>query len=200
MFFPEASSSGLEPQRCKSDEFQCHNHRCIRALWKCDGDDDCLDGSDEESHSCCKDLKIRLQTGQHKNTATCTDTVHVDSLTHTATSQARKKTKLFKANSLLLSASMFLNVTGVGCKVFLLLHCCLPLLKWICYLTNQLYKHAVRCLDAGLFFSQYHNIITLPGRSEWKINYLHCWDVLHFTNHLTYFVWYGVLWRICEQH
>ncbi|TKS67473.1 Prolow-density lipoprotein receptor-related protein 1 [Collichthys lucidus] len=48
----EASSSGLEPQRCKSDEFQCHNHHCIRALWKCDGDDDCLDGSDEESHSC----------------------------------------------------------------------------------------------------------------------------------------------------
>lgn len=54
----EASSSALEPQRCKSDEFQCHNHRCIRALWKCDGDDDCLDGSDEESHSCCKDVKM----------------------------------------------------------------------------------------------------------------------------------------------
>lgn len=54
----EASSGALEPQRCKSDEFQCHNHRCIRALWKCDGDDDCLDGSDEESHSCCKDVKM----------------------------------------------------------------------------------------------------------------------------------------------
>ncbi|KAI9538352.1 Low-density lipoprotein receptor- protein 1B [Dissostichus eleginoides] len=48
----EASSGGLELQRCRSDEFQCHNQRCIRALWKCDGDDDCLDGSDEESHSC----------------------------------------------------------------------------------------------------------------------------------------------------
>lgn len=53
LFFLEAA--GLEPQRCRSDEFQCHNHRCIRALWKCDGDDDCLDGSDEESHSCCED-------------------------------------------------------------------------------------------------------------------------------------------------
>lgn len=60
LFLPEASSSGLEPQRCKSDEFQCHNHRCIRSLWKCDGDDDCLDGSDEESHSCCEDVKISL--------------------------------------------------------------------------------------------------------------------------------------------
>ncbi|TNN88761.1 Low-density lipoprotein receptor-related protein 1B [Liparis tanakae] len=48
----EASGGGSEPQRCKNDEFQCHNQRCIRALWKCDGDDDCLDGSDEESHSC----------------------------------------------------------------------------------------------------------------------------------------------------
>uniref|UniRef100_A0A8C5HWA1 EGF-like domain-containing protein n=1 Tax=Gouania willdenowi TaxID=441366 RepID=A0A8C5HWA1_GOUWI len=34
------------------DEFQCHNQRCVRAVWKCDGDDDCLDGSDEESHTC----------------------------------------------------------------------------------------------------------------------------------------------------
>uniref|UniRef100_A0A3P9M179 Low density lipoprotein receptor-related protein 1Bb n=1 Tax=Oryzias latipes TaxID=8090 RepID=A0A3P9M179_ORYLA len=40
------------PQRCKSDEFQCHNQRCIRSVWKCDGDDDCLDGSDEERHIC----------------------------------------------------------------------------------------------------------------------------------------------------
>uniref|UniRef100_A0AAY4C4T1 EGF-like domain-containing protein n=1 Tax=Denticeps clupeoides TaxID=299321 RepID=A0AAY4C4T1_9TELE len=37
-----------EMQRCRDDEFQCRNLRCIQQSWKCDGDDDCLDGSDEE--------------------------------------------------------------------------------------------------------------------------------------------------------
>ncbi|XP_047198611.1 low-density lipoprotein receptor-related protein 1B-like [Hippoglossus stenolepis] len=48
----ETSGGALEPQRCKNDEFLCHNYRCVRAAWKCDGDDDCLDGSDEETHIC----------------------------------------------------------------------------------------------------------------------------------------------------
>ncbi|XP_042180932.1 low-density lipoprotein receptor-related protein 1B-like [Oncorhynchus tshawytscha] len=41
-----------EPQRCGNEEFQCRNRRCVQASWKCDGDDDCLDGSDEEPHIC----------------------------------------------------------------------------------------------------------------------------------------------------
>uniref|UniRef100_A0A8C8LYL0 EGF-like domain-containing protein n=1 Tax=Oncorhynchus tshawytscha TaxID=74940 RepID=A0A8C8LYL0_ONCTS len=41
-----------EPQRCGNEEFQCRNQRCVQASWKCDGDHDCLDGSDEEPYIC----------------------------------------------------------------------------------------------------------------------------------------------------
>lgn len=84
MFLPEASSGASEPQRCKSDEFLCHNQRCIRALWKCDGDDDCLDGSDEESHGCCEDFTFFLS--HRANMQSQIDTAD----TCTSTHQARK--------------------------------------------------------------------------------------------------------------
>nr|CAB3266484.1 sortilin-related receptor-like [Phallusia mammillata] len=32
---------------CKGHEFTCTNKRCILKIWQCDGEDDCLDGSDE---------------------------------------------------------------------------------------------------------------------------------------------------------
>ena len=41
------------PQLCKAEQFQCSNKRCIQERWRCDGDDDCLDGSDERSDICC---------------------------------------------------------------------------------------------------------------------------------------------------
>ncbi|XP_059116367.1 low-density lipoprotein receptor-related protein 1B-like isoform X2 [Peromyscus eremicus] len=39
---------------CKPEEFRCKNKHCIQARWKCDGDDDCLDGSDEDSVTCSR--------------------------------------------------------------------------------------------------------------------------------------------------
>ena len=36
---------------CASNEFECSNGKCIRASWKCDGDNDCGDSSDETNCS-----------------------------------------------------------------------------------------------------------------------------------------------------
>nr|XP_019821577.1 PREDICTED: very low-density lipoprotein receptor isoform X2 [Bos indicus] len=35
--------------KCEANQFQCTNGRCITLLWKCDGDEDCTDGSDEKN-------------------------------------------------------------------------------------------------------------------------------------------------------
>lgn len=37
---------------CRADEFVCNNTLCKLLVWLCDGEDDCGDNSDEDSHMC----------------------------------------------------------------------------------------------------------------------------------------------------
>lgn len=42
-------------QACPNSwDFTCTNQRCIPKSWMCDGDDDCLDNSDEEQNCTSK--------------------------------------------------------------------------------------------------------------------------------------------------
>lgn len=33
---------------CTADQFRCGTGRCVRLSWRCDGEDDCSDHSDED--------------------------------------------------------------------------------------------------------------------------------------------------------
>ena len=33
---------------CTAEQFRCRSGRCVRLSWRCDGEDDCADNSDEE--------------------------------------------------------------------------------------------------------------------------------------------------------
>lgn len=45
--------------KCADSDFQCANQQqCIPLRWKCDGEFDCADESDEESLMCSKSLSL----------------------------------------------------------------------------------------------------------------------------------------------
>ena len=46
---------------CSSYEFECFNgHQCINIAWRCDGDPDCSDASDEDETLCSQLLVFIL--------------------------------------------------------------------------------------------------------------------------------------------
>lgn len=48
---------------CGVDEFRCKDSgRCIPARWKCDGEDDCGDASDEPKEECGKNILSFFKT------------------------------------------------------------------------------------------------------------------------------------------
>ena len=50
-----------EPVPCDRDEFQCLNYQCVPGSFYCDGDIDCLDGSDEPRS--CREYPIDYLDG-----------------------------------------------------------------------------------------------------------------------------------------
>lgn len=44
------------PSPCEPNEFKCANGHCALKLWRCDGENDCGDGSDESG---CRELGTR---------------------------------------------------------------------------------------------------------------------------------------------
>lgn len=52
---------------CSDDKFRCKSGRCIPKHWQCDGENDCSDGSDEDSDKChnksCPSNEVMCKTG-----------------------------------------------------------------------------------------------------------------------------------------
>lgn len=65
-----STASESSPISCPVSHFMCHNGLCISELYKCDGDSDCTDGSDEGAELCdganarCKSTEVLCPSGQ----------------------------------------------------------------------------------------------------------------------------------------
>ncbi|KAG0730038.1 Low-density lipoprotein receptor-related protein [Chionoecetes opilio] len=62
---------------CATWDFTCANGRCIEKTWVCDGDDDCLDNSDEEQN--CTEVTCREDEFQCGSRKCITNTFRCDS-------------------------------------------------------------------------------------------------------------------------
>ncbi|MEQ2272362.1 hypothetical protein XENORESO_020237, partial [Xenotaenia resolanae] len=47
IFLPSLKCASGQLLVCHKDQWECDDGHCITAAWRCDGEGDCLDGSDE---------------------------------------------------------------------------------------------------------------------------------------------------------
>lgn len=76
-----ANPTYVPPPKCQPGEFACKNNRCIQERWKCDGDNDCLDNSDEVP-DLCRECVMSL-SWLHCNTQKNRNSVKRSGLTQT---------------------------------------------------------------------------------------------------------------------